>query len=102
DGRGQGSDGGAAVAADLGLVADAADRDPLELSPERLGDRAPEARLADAGRADEAEDRPRRVGVELADGEGLEDPVLDLLEVVVVLVEHLAGVPDVEVVLRLL
>ena len=99
---GQGADVGAAVAADLGLVADAADRDPLELAPERLGDRAAEAGLADARRADEAEDRPGRVGVELADGEVLEDPVLDLLEVVVVLVEDLPRVGDVEVVLGLL
>ena len=45
------ADVGAAVAADLGLVADAADRDPLEAAPERPRDRAPEAGLADAGRA---------------------------------------------------
>ena len=92
------ADVGAAVTADLGLVADPADRDPLEAAPERPGDRAPEARLADAGRPDEAEDRPVRLGIERADGEVLEDPVLDLLEVVVVLVEHLPRVSDVEVV----
>ena len=59
----------------------------------------PEAGLADAGRADEAEDRPVQVGLELAHREELEDAVLDLLEVVVVVVEDLAGVRDVEVVL---
>ena len=53
------ADVGAPVAADLGLVADAADRDALELAAERAGDRAPEAGLADPGRADEAEDRAR-------------------------------------------
>ena len=89
------------MAADLGLVADAADRDALELAAERLGDRLAEARLADAGRADEAEDRARRVGLELSHREVLEDAVLDLLEVVVVLVEDLARVVDVEVVLGL-
>ena len=57
-----------------------------------------EARLADAGRADEAEDRPVQVGLELAHREELEDAVLDLLEVVVVAVEDLAGVRHVEVV----
>ena len=92
------ADVGAAVAADLRLVADAADRDPLEAAPERAGDRAPEAGLADAGRADEAEDRAARLGPQLADRQVLEDPVLDLLEVVVVGVEDLAGVLDVEVV----
>ena len=102
DRPGQGADVGAAVAADLGLVADAADGDALELAAERPGDRAAEAGLADAGRADEAEDRPWRLRVELADGQVLEDPVLDLLEVVVVLVEDLPGVGDVEVVLGLL
>ena len=80
------------MAADLGLVAHAADADALELAPERAGDRAAERGLADAGRADEAEDRAARVGLEPAHGEELEDPVLDLLDVVVVLVEHLARV----------
>ena len=45
------------VPSDLGLVADAADRDAHELAAERLRDRLAERRLADAGRADEAEDR---------------------------------------------
>ena len=101
DRAGHRADVGAAVAADLGLVADAADRDPLELAAERAGDRAAEAGLADPGRADEAEDRAGRVRVQLAHREVLEDPVLDLLEVVVVGVEDLAGVADVEVVLGL-
>ncbi len=98
----QGANVGAAVAADLRLVADPADRDPLELTPQRLGDRAPEAGLADPRRPDEAEDRAGRFGVEFAHREVLEDPVLDLLEVVVVGVEDLAGMADVEVVLGLL
>ena len=51
DRPGQRADVGAAVAADLGLVAHAADRDPLELAPQRPGDRAAEAGLADARRA---------------------------------------------------
>ena len=84
--------------ADLGLVAHAAHADALELAAHGLGDRAPQAGLADAGRADEAEDRPVQVGLQLAHREVLEDAVLDLLEVVVVAVEDLAGVPDVEVV----
>ena len=40
--------------------------------------------------------------LQLPHGEELEDPVLDLLDVVVILVEHLAGVLEVEVVLGLL
>ncbi len=92
DRPGHRADVGAAVAADLRLVAHAADRDALELAAHRVGDRAAERRLADAGRADEAEDRRARVGLELAHGEELEDAVLDLLDVVVVVVEHLARV----------
>ena len=51
------------------------------------------------GGPEQAEDRAARVGLELAHGEELDQAVLDLLDVVVVLVEHLAGVLEVEVVL---
>ena len=98
------ADVGAAVAADLGLVADAAERDAHELAAHRPGDGLAEAGLADAWRADEREDgarlpsrRRRSVGcrragrAQLADGEELDDAVLDLVEAVVVGVEHRAG-----------
>ena len=58
DAAGNRADVGAAVAADLGFVAHAAERDPDELAVHRARDRLAERRLADAGRADEAEDRP--------------------------------------------
>ena len=93
------ADVGAAVAADLRLVADAADRDAHELPAERARDRLAERGLADAGRADEAEDLARDLLAELRDREVLDDPLLDLLEVEVVLVEHRARVVEVEVVL---
>src|SRR3712207_3618190 len=84
DHAGHGADVGPPVAPDLGLVADAAGADALELALHRPGDRAPERGLADAGRADEAEDRRAAALVgELAHGQELEDPVLDLLDVVV-------------------
>ena len=89
DAAGQRADVGAAMAADLGLVAHAAERDAHELAAERAGDRAAERGLADARRADEAEDRAAGVRLQLAHGEVFEDALLDLLEVVVVLVEHL-------------
>src|SRR5581483_5907403 len=69
---GQRPDVGAAMAADLRLVAHAAERDADELSPERLGDRARQRRLAHSGWSDEAEDRPLDVRVQLADREVLE------------------------------
>ena len=58
DRSGHGSDVRAAVAAELRLVADAADGDPHELASQRGRDRMPEGSLADAGGADEAEDLP--------------------------------------------
>ena len=92
-------DVGAAVAADLGLVTYAADRDADELAPERAGDRLAERGLAHSRRADEAEDRAGEVLLQLRHGELLDDPLLHLLEVVVVLVEDGARVLEVEVVL---
>ena len=99
DAAGQRADVGAAVAADLRLVAHAAERDADELAAHGARDRAAERGLAGARRPDEAQDRSLGVLLELAHREVLEDAVLDLLEVVVVLVEDLAGVRDVEVVL---
>ena len=87
---------GAPVAADLGLVAHAAQRHADELAAQRPRDRLAERGLADAGRPDEAEDRPARLWRELADRQVLEDALLHLLEAVVVLVEDLARVVDVQ------
>jgi len=94
----QRSDVGAPVAADLGLVAHAAERDPVELAPERTRDRSPERRLADTRGAHETEDRILARRADLLDGQVLEDPVLDFLEPFVVRVEdHLGGL-DIDVV----
>ena len=87
------------MAADLRLVAHAADRHAHELAPERPRDRLAERGLADAGRPDEAEDLARDLVAELRDREVLDDALLDLVEVEVVVVEHRAGVVEVEVVL---
>src|SRR5215218_783387 len=93
------ADVGAPVPADLRLVAHAAGADALELASHRAGDGAPERRLADPGWADEAQDGTSATLVrELAHGEELEDALLDLVDVVVVGVEHLARVREVEVV----
>ena len=65
---------------------------PLELAAQRPGDRLAERRLADARRSDEAQDRRLRLRVQLQHGQVLEDALLDLLQVEMVLVEHLPGV----------
>ena len=101
DAAGHRADVGAAMAADLRLVAHAAERDAHELAVHRARDRLAERRLADAGRADEAEDRPLHreraalLRLQLPHRQVLDDAFLDLVEIVVILVEHLrAPRPD--------
>ena len=93
------ADVGAAMSADLGLVADAAERHADELASGRTRDRFPDRRLAGAGRADQREDRAGALVVlhaallaELRHGDVLDDSVLDVVEARVVGVEHLACV----------
>src|SRR5690606_12923804 len=87
----------AAVAADLGLVVHAPEARAAELQADRFRDALSERRLADARRADEAQNGAAAFRVQLAHGEILEDAALDLLEPVVVLVEDLARLRDIAV-----
>ena len=96
---GQRADVRAPVAADLGLVADAAERHADELAVERARDRLADRRLAGAGRPDQRQDRAGALVLldpallaQLAHGEVLDDAVLDVVEAVVVGVEDLARV----------
>src|SRR5262249_50841275 len=100
DAAGHRADVGPAVASDLGLVPHPAERQPDELAVERAGDRAAERRLADARRADEAEDWSLQALLERVNGEELENALLHALDVVVVLVEDAPGAVDVLRVLR--
>ena len=134
DPAGQRSDVGAPVAADVGLVAGAAQRDADVLAPHRPGDRLGDRGLADARRAGEEEDaaaRPSRLAGLLLDGAGLrlpvdgvglllglglfgrlarllrklphrqelENPILDVLQAVVVLVEDARRLGNVQLLL---
>ena len=85
------ADIGAAVAADLGLVTHAAERHAHEFAAGRFRDRLAERGLADAGRPDEAEDRPGQLVGALLHGEILDDALLDLLQAIVIGVENLLG-----------
>ncbi len=131
---GQRADVGAPVAADVGLVAGAAQRDADVLAPHRPGDRLGDRGLADARRAGEEEDAaacPSRLAGLLLHGAGLrlpvdgvglllglglfgrlarllrklphrqelEDPILDVLQAVVVLVQDARGLGNVQLLL---
>ena len=92
---GKRADVGAPVAADFRLVADAAQRLANELAARGSRDRAAERRLADAGRADEAQDRSLELVRARLDRKIFDDPLLDLLEAVMVLVENLLRLGDI-------
>ena len=81
----------APVAADLPFVADAAERNANEPAVDRARDGTAERRLADPRRTDQAENRTLGVGLEPPDRQVLENPLLDPVQVVVILVEHAAG-----------
>ena len=88
---GQGADVGAAVAADFGLIAHAAERHADELASGGLGDRHSQRSLADARRPDETEDRAFGILDQLAHGEKFKDALLDLLQAIVIFVQNFFG-----------
>ena len=85
---GKRADIGAAVAADLRLVAHAAQADAHEIAPGRARDGLAERRLADPRRADETQYGAAHLAGARLYREILDDALLHALEPVVVLVEH--------------
>ena len=79
------------MAADFRLVAHAAEAHAHEFAPRRAGDRVAERGLADAGRADQAQDRALQLAGALLHGEIFQDALLDLLEAEMVVVEDVLG-----------
>ena len=66
----------------------AAEREPNELAAQCPSDRLTEAGFPDARRSDETENRRAQALRALPDGHVFQDPFLDLLDAVVVLIEH--------------
>ena len=109
-----GADVGAAVTADLGFVAHAAQGDADELASHGAGDRAAQGGLAHPRRPDKAQDHALAraadfihrlfsdlIGAfqaQLAHGQVFQDALFDILQSEVILVEHLAGMRDIEVI----
>ena len=96
------ADIGAPVSANFRFVAHAAERLAHEFAARRLGDALAERGLADARRADETQDRPLQLARARLHREVFDDPVLDLLEPVMVGIEHLLRFADVLLDLALL
>ena len=90
------------MAADLRLVFEAAEAHAHELSAERPRDRLGDARLAHAGRADEAQNGRLQFPRQFQDGEIFDDALLDLFQAVVVVVENFFDVRERSGILRLL
>ncbi len=88
---GERADVGAPVTADLGFVADAAERETDELAVHRARDRLRQRCLADSGRPGEGEDGCLRLLDQRADGEEFKDALLDLLQPVMIFVQNLFG-----------
>jgi hypothetical protein len=96
------ADVGAAVAADLGLVAHAAQRHAHELAAGGAGHALAQRGLAHARRAHQAQDGRLDLVDALLHREVFEDAVLDLVQAVVVFVEHVLGIGQVVLDLGLL
>ena len=106
------ADVGAAVTANVGLVARAAQGDPHILAAQALGDALRDGGLAHAGRPGEHQDRPlvHLGGVDLAalgpllaqpaNGQEFQHPVLDLIQTVVVVVQNGRRRSDIELIVR--
>ena len=86
------------MAAKLRLVVHAAQAQPLELAAQSSRDRLAQRRLSDAGGTDKAQNRRVGLRIQLHHGQVFEDPLLDVLKAVMILVEHAAGGGQVEVV----
>ena len=110
------ADVGAAVAANLGLVPHPAQAHPRELAVQRPRNRLPQRGLAHTGRSHQRQNRAGafnfaslQIGLvhliqtallaQLAHRQEFQDALFDVFEVVVILIQHFAGVADVEIVL---
>ena len=96
DAAGHGPDIGAPMAADIRLVAHAAQADTHILALQGTGDAAADAGLAGAGGPDKEQNGAGLFALEIHDGNLFHDPALDLLQAVMVLFQHLARLIQVD------
>ena len=84
------------MTANFRLIMHAAQAHAAEFEADGLGDALAQRGLAHARRPDEAQNGAAAFGIEFAHGEEFQNPALDLLEPVVVLVEYFASLFDVD------
>ena len=84
------------MAAQFGLIVQAAQAHALELAIQRARDGLAQRSLADAGSADEAQDRRLGVRIQLQHAQLFEDALLDILQTEVILIQHLPSPRDIE------
>ena len=82
---------GLAMAADVRLVLDAAERDTHIVPSRRAGDRTCNRGLAHTGRADKAKNLPLLVGSQSLHRDGFQHPLLDLFHPIVIVVKDSGG-----------
>lgn len=82
------------MALDLRHIRQSTYREPKKPSAERTCHALPNRRLPNAGRANQADYLALDSPAEFSDGEKLEDAVFNILETVVVRVEHGLGMCD--------
>src|SRR5262249_26124680 len=86
------------MTANFRFVPDPPERQADEFAPKRPRDRAAERSLAGSRGSYEAQNRALAVLLELAHREELKNALFDLVQIIVVFVEHFARVNDVEIV----
>ena len=79
------------MAPDLGFIAHAAEGDARKLASQGVGNAPAQGGLPHARRADEAEDGPLDLFAALDDRQELQQPVLDLHETEMLLVQNALG-----------
>ena len=86
---GHSADIGFSVAADVGLVANAAQRDAHVFAIHGAGDRSGNGSFADAGRADQTQNLAAEIGADLLCGNVFHNAFFHLFQTVVILVQNL-------------
>lgn len=87
---------------DLSDISQTANGEPEEFPFQGSGDRLSDRRLSNTRGTDKTDDLAFHSSTELPDGQELQDPVLDILQSVVVLIQDLLGVNDRVVLLGML